>query len=67
MALHTAAGEGAFANDRLSRLKIVASGYGPLIYDLHHNPSFDNFKVCCEKVWDAMEQSDNDLPQSLVR
>ena len=51
VALHTAAGEGDYANDRLSRLKIVGSGYGPLIYDLQSDPSFNNFKICCEKVW----------------
>ncbi len=65
VALHTAAGEGDHANDRLSRLKMVVSGYGPLIYDLKINPSFENFKTCCEKVWEALEQTPI-LPLHLV-
>ena len=66
VALHTAAGEGDFANDNLSMLKIVGSGYGPLIYNLQDNPNFDNFKACCQQVWEALEQNSN-LPQFLVR
>ena len=65
VALHTAAGEGDFANDKLARLKITGSAYGPLIYDLYRDPSFDNFKICCEKVWEALEQTPN-LAQNLV-
>ncbi len=66
VALHTSVGEGDFANDNLSRLKIVGSGYSPLIYDLQlSKPSFENFKTCCRKVWDALQQTPN-LPSKLV-
>ena len=65
VALHTSAGEGDYANDNLSRLKIVGSGYSPLIYDLEKKPSFENFKKCCVKVWDALKQNST-LPERLV-
>ena len=65
MALHTSAGEGDFASDNLSRLKIVGSGYSPLIYDLQKKPSFDNFKECCIRVWEALKQTPT-LPGKLV-
>ena len=65
VALHTAAGEGDIANDNLSRLKIIGSGYGPLIYDMGTEPSFDTFKSCCRKVWETLHQTPN-LPKKLV-
>lgn len=67
VALHTAAGEGDLANDMLSNLKIIGSGYGPLIFDLNPSkcPSFEDFKSSCIKVWDAMDQAHN-LPDLLV-
>lgn len=65
VALHTSVGEGDLANDKLSRLKIVGSGYSPLIYDLQRRPSFENFKTCCMKVWEALEQTPT-LPAKLV-
>ena len=57
MALHTAAGEGACANDKLSRLKIVGSAYAPLIYDLKDSPTYECFQKCCEKVWEVNQES----------
>lgn len=66
VALHTSVGEGDLPNDNLSRLKIVGSGYSPLIYDLQRKPSFTNFKICCMKVWEAL-QSTPGLPGKLVR
>ena len=66
VALHTSAGEGDFANDNLSRLKIVGSGYAPLIYDLQIKPNFDMFKTCCVKVWNSLQQTPS-LPAKLVR
>lgn len=65
VALHTAAGEGDFANDNLSRLKTIGSGYSPLIYDLQREPSFAKFQECCVKVWKALEQTP-DLAKKLV-
>ncbi len=65
VALHTSVGEGDFANDNLSRLKIIGSGYGPLIYDLQQRPTFNNFKECCMKVWYALKHTPK-LPGMLV-
>ncbi len=65
VALHTSAGEGDVANDNLSRLKIVGSGYSPLIYDLQRRPSFENFKTCCMKVWEVLQHTST-LPEKLV-
>lgn len=64
VALYTSA-EGAYSNDKLARLKTVSNGYGPLIFDLKKDPTLDNFKVCCSKVWKAFEQNP-DLPMNLV-
>ena len=64
MALHTEAGEGDHANDKLSRLKTVTSGYGPLFYG--KNRSYKTFKTSCEEVWDRMVQGKVDLPKLLV-
>ncbi len=65
VALHTSAGEGDLANDRLSDLKVIGSGYAPLIYDLQSEPNFETFKTSCEKVWKALSQTP-DLPIKLV-
>ncbi len=65
VALHTFAGEGDLANDRLSDLKVVGHGYAPLIYDLQRKPSFETFKTCCEKVWETLSQTPH-LPIKLV-
>ena len=64
VALHTSAGEGDFSSDRLSHLKMVGSGYGPLIYGLQ-NSNFDIFCQKCKAVWEAVEVTPN-LPQLLV-
>ena len=65
VALHTSAGEGDFANDKLSNLKIIGSGFGPLIYRLKSNPSFETFKTSCESVWESLKLN-KDLPKLLV-
>ncbi len=54
VALHTSAGEGDLANDQLSYLKVIGSGYAPLIYDLQRRPNFETFKTSCVKVWEAL-------------
>ena len=65
VALHTSAGEGDYSSDRLSNLKTVGSGYGPLIYKLKENSNFEEFKSLCELVWKALEQTPQ-LPTLLV-
>lgn len=66
VALHTSAGEGDFSTDKLSQLKIVGSGYGPLIYKLKPNSSFESFKEYCKEVWLSLEQTPK-LARLLVR
>lgn len=65
VALHTSAGEGDLSSDKLSNLKTVGSGYGPLIYELHQGSSFSTFQSKCEAVWKAMDQTPK-LPELLV-
>ena len=65
VALHTSAGEGDFANDKLSNLKIIGSGFGPLIYRLKIDPSFETFKISCMSVWESLKSTPN-LPRLLV-
>ena len=57
VALHTAAGEGDLSSDRLSHLKMVGSGFGPLIYGLIADSSFESFRQKCKDVWTAVEQA----------
>ena len=66
VALHTSAGEGVYSSDRLSHLKIVGSGFGPLIYDVKEGSNFKSFQKGCEAVWKAMESTGN-LAKLLVR
>ena len=65
VALHTSAGEDDYSHDRLSQLKIVASGYGPLIYHLNENSGFDHFQLYCREVWVSLDQTPK-LPSLLV-
>ena len=65
VALHTSAGEGDLSSDKLSNLKIVGSGYGPLIYELQQGSSFSTFQSKCEAVWKAVVKTPK-LPALLV-
>ncbi len=65
VALHTSAGEGDYSSDRLSNLKIVGSGYGPLIYKLEKASNFEVFISLCEDVWNSLDQTPK-LPTLLV-
>ncbi len=65
VALHTSAGEGDHSSDRLSHLKMVASGFGPLIYGLKEDSSFELFRLQCEAVWEAVKLTPK-LPSLLV-
>lgn len=65
MALHTTAGESDFDSDRLSNLKTVGNGFGPLIFGLIKNKSFEAFRQGCLAVWEAMETAP-DLPKKIV-
>ena len=66
VALATAAGEeGDLSRDKLSGLRIVASGFASLIYDFSKNAGFTELKEACTYVLDALEKKPN-LPQLLV-
>ena len=66
VALATAAGgEGDLANDRLSNLRTVGSGFSSLIYKLDPNTGFKDFCERCQSVWTAFEH-DKNLPLMLV-
>ena len=66
VALATAAGgEGDMANDRLSNLRTVGSGFSSLIYGLDPNTGFSDLCKRCRSVWEAFE-SDKTLPHMLV-
>ena len=66
VALHTSAGEGDESSDKLSDLKTVGSGFGPLIYGLLKDPSYDSFQQGCRAVWDVMKTTPH-LPKLLVQ
>ena len=65
VALHTSAGEGDLSSDKLSHLKTVGSGFGPLIYELPQGSNFSTFQEKCEAVWTAIDQTPT-LPELLV-
>ena len=66
VALSTAAGgEGDLANDQLSNLRTVGSGFGSLVYDLKCDAGFLVFKECCKSLWESLEHT-HTLPKLLV-
>ena len=66
IALSTATGgEDALTQDKLSNLRTVGSGYGPLLYSLHNTAGFQELSSCCTYVWKALETKP-DLPNILV-
>ena len=55
VALATAAGgEDDYANDRLSNLRTVGSGFGSLIYNVDEDIGFDELSQRCTSVWTAL-------------
>ena len=65
VALCTSAGEGDFSSDKLSNLKTVVSGFGPLIYELPPESNFATFQEICKTLWETVEKSP-ELPKLLV-
>ena len=66
VALATAAGgEDDYANDRLSNLRTVGSGFGSLIYNVDEDMGFDELSQRCTSVWTALGNNRN-LPEMLV-
>lgn len=71
IALHTSVEEGDLSSDKLSHLKVVGSAYGPLIYGLKNDSSFESFQRGCQAVWTAIDEAKNlpkakNLPELLV-
>ena len=65
VSLTTLAGEGDLANDKLSTLSIVGTGYRSLIYELKLDASFETLSKSCTTIWKALEANPN-LPTLLV-
>ena len=66
VSLTTSAEEGALANDRLSTLSTVGTGYRSLIYDLKPNAGFSTLSKACNTIWEALKMNP-DLPKLLVK
>ena len=65
VALHTSVGEDDYSHDKLSQLKVVGSGFGPLIYHLKKDSDFVSFTKFCEDVWSSLQETPQ-LPSLLV-
>ena len=66
VALATAAGgEGDMTTDKLSFLRTVGSGFGPLIYRLKRNSDYHKLQELCKIVWVTLETNPN-LPGMMV-
>ena len=66
IALATAAGgEGDLTTDKLSHLRTVGSGFGPLIYKLPKTAGYQKLQENCRTLWDTLKQAP-DLPKIMV-
>ena len=66
VALATAAGgEGDMTTDKLSFLRTVGSGFGPLIYRLPKDASYQTLQEWCKTLWATLETTPN-LPGMMV-
>ena len=66
IALETAAGgEGDLTTDKLSHLRTVGIGFGPLIYKLPKTAGYQQLQENCKTLWDTLKQSPN-LPKIMV-
>ena len=57
VSLTTLAGEGDLANDKLSTLSIVGTGYRSLIYELKLDANFETLSKSCTTIWKALEEN----------
>ena len=51
--------------DKLSFLRTVGSGFGPLIYKLPQNASYQTLQELCKTLWETLEKAPN-LPEMMV-
>ena len=60
VALATAAGgEGDMTTDKLSFLRTVGSGFGPLIYRLPQDASYQTLQERCKTLWVTLATAPN--------
>jgi hypothetical protein len=59
-----AGGEGDLTTDRLSNLRTIGSGYGPLIYKLKDTSGFNELQEYCKILWETLKHSPN-LPDMM--
>ena len=66
LALATAAGgEDDLTRDKLSNLRTVGSGFGPLIYKLPKTAGYDVLQEHCKSLWDTLKHAPR-LPKIMV-
>ena len=66
IALATAAGgEDDLTRDKLSNLRTVGSGFGPLIYKLPKTAGYDVLQEHCKLLWDTLKYAPK-LPKIMV-
>ncbi|XP_054899206.1 E3 ubiquitin-protein ligase rnf213-beta [Poeciliopsis prolifica] len=58
------AGENDTEIDQVACFHDAVMGYGPLLYSLSHQTSFQDFMICAQQVWDAQSR-DEKLPDKL--
>ena len=67
MALATSSGgKDDHTQDKLSNLRTVASGFGPLIYNLKEDTGFSVLTQRCTFIWEVLKKNPC-LPNMLVR
>ena len=67
IALATAAGgEDDYNTDKLINLKIVGSGFGPLIYKLPNTAGYQLLQDHCQDLWKTLGEN-RDLPKKMVK
>ena len=66
IALATAAGgEDDLTRDKLSNLRTIGSGFGPLIYKLAKTASYQVLQEHCKSLWDTLKHAPK-LPKIMV-
>ena len=51
--------------DKLSYLRTVGSGFGPLIYKLPRTASYQQLQEHCKTIWETLEHAPT-LPEMIV-
>lgn len=59
------AGENDVDTDRIANFESAVMGYSPLLYSLPNHAGFEEFIICAQQVWDALDK-DEKLIEKLV-